>query len=486
MGLGTYLSVVMECMQCVPPKDADTAEVHKPPLMFPCAKEGPRMSPVVRQRIDQAYEFDAVDAASGIGGFAKGRDIITGAHRAIKAMPKTSAKDPGMLLRGALAAAELEHPHVVCVHDVFEDRRTIFQVTELCSGGGLLDRIILDHSLSEACVARAIRQVLSALGYCHAKGVVHGDLNPEHCVFSDTLDSSPLKVGGFGVGTPRSSLDASCRVYRAPELDGGDANVGPAADVWSTGVMAFVLLCGEAPFDEKGARQQQAWRAFTQTASPDARCFVEQLLQPDPQDRPTALQSLQHPWVLQLCDLASSRKPQDTTLPEALERLKEFRRKANSQNEVRAVLIQQMVDFELQQLKGLFYSTKLAASGEIPCDRLRTALGEAAIAIPDELEEAFADAERNPSPRSMQEPAPEPDITGCRDQGMSEDDDPAQATIVYTEFVSAMMEYHLRLRNEAAIVAARKLVRKPQCGEPEHRRGRWSLRPFQGRRSRGE
>lgn len=412
-----------------------------------------------RRRIDKAYEFDAVDVSSGFGSFAKARERMTGAFRAIKAVPKSSVADPGRLRADMLASAGLDHPHVVRVHDVFEDRRLLYMVTELCTGGALLDRILIDHDISESHVARVVRQVLSALGYCHSKGVVHLDLNPDCCMFVDAQDSSPLKVTGFGLAsrlTPeRVAANITSAVYCAPELlrgsDGVASAGGPEADVWSAGVIAFVLLAGEAPFGAGGdwpaepqncTAADKAWKGFSERASADARHFVEQQLQDDVRSRPSAVELLQHPWVLRHCSPAAPRTPtreETRTSPEALERLKDFRREANIRHAEQAVLIRQLVEDELRRLKELFVALDRGQSGALTCERLREGFRDARMPVPPELLEVFNEAERDP---------------GCDDNRASEGQ--ASAVITYTEFVSTMMEHHLRRRREAVSNGGRK------------------------------
>lgn len=426
---------LLDCVQCVQPGDKNAqedplAETQATLAEREKADEGRDDDPPVpcqkNRKIEDAYEFDAVEVGSAaFSSFSKAREKGTDNWRSIKAITKSSAVDLEQLRRDIFESPRLQHAHVAKVHEVFEDRRSLYLVMELCVGGELLDRILMDHSLSEARAAQLVQQVLSALGYAHGKGMYHRDLCPENIVFEDTRDNSPLKVYGFGCAsrfTPSTVWTNSSGVlYCAPELLGNGVwdETQCAGDIWSAGVIAFVLLCGFAPFQRGASAGPALWRNHVRFKSHEAASFLEMLLQENPEVRPMAAQALQHPWLIR------NRKGHDRFSPEhpeVLERLKEFRRETRLRHAENAVLVRQQLENVLLQMKELFTMLDVNRSGTLTTVEVREGLSEADIEVPPELETVLRTAELEQN-----------------------------AVITYTEFISAMMEHsmHQLRRNRA-------------------------------------
>ena len=186
----------------------------------------------------------------------------------------------------------------------------LFFFTELMSGGELFDRVVEKEFYTENEARVCIMQLVSALGYCHDRGVSHRDLKPENLLYSDATDSAVLKVADFGLAKlvkENEMMQTSCGTpgYVAPEVLLGKS-YNSAVDMWSTGVILYILLCGFPPFyDDNNAALFAAIKAgrydfpspYWDNVSEDAKNTVRSLLVVNPRERATARALLANPWV---------------------------------------------------------------------------------------------------------------------------------------------------------------------------------------------
>ncbi|KAJ1691516.1 hypothetical protein LUZ63_015671 [Rhynchospora breviuscula] len=201
-------------------------------------------------------------------------------------------------------------PHLVQFHDAYEDDENVYIVMELCKGGELLDRILSrGGKYSEEDAKAVLVQILSVVSFCHLQGVVHRDLKPENFLFGLKDDDSTLKAIDFGLSDfvkPDERLNdiVGSAYYVAPEVL--TRSYGTEADMWSIGVITYILLCGSRPFwarTESGifravlkaepSFEEEPWPSL----SAEARDFVKRLLNKDYRKRMTAAQALCHPWI---------------------------------------------------------------------------------------------------------------------------------------------------------------------------------------------
>ncbi|KAL2921707.1 CDPK-related kinase 4 [Bienertia sinuspersici] len=200
--------------------------------------------------------------------------------------------------------------HMLNFYDAFEDANNVYLVMELCEGGELLDRILQRGGKYEEEDAKGILvQILSAVAFCHLQGVVHRDLKPENFLFSTKDEDSRLKIIDFGLSDyvrPDHRLNdvVGSAYYVAPEVLHRSYNA--EADMWSIGVITYILLCGSRPFwarTESGIFRSvlRADPNFDDTPwptiSPEGKDFVKRLLNKDHRKRMTAVQALAHPWL---------------------------------------------------------------------------------------------------------------------------------------------------------------------------------------------
>ncbi|XP_029987554.1 calcium/calmodulin-dependent protein kinase type IV [Sphaeramia orbicularis] len=229
---------------------------------------------------------------------------------AIKVLKKTIDKkivrtEIGVLLR-------LSHPNIIQLKEIFETDTDIALVLELVTGGELFDRIVERGYYSERDAAHVIKQILEAVAYLHENGVVHRDLKPENLLYADLSLDAPLKIADFGLSKiidDQVTMKTVCGTpgYCAPEILRGNA-YGPEVDMWSVGVILYILLCGFEPFFDPRGDQYMYSRILNcdyEFVSPwwdevslNAKDLVSKLIVLDPHKRLSVREALQHPWVL--------------------------------------------------------------------------------------------------------------------------------------------------------------------------------------------
>lgn len=144
----------------------------------------------------------------------------------------------------------MDHPHIIKLHEIYQDNSNIYMITEFLQGGELFDVLVKKRSLSESIAAKIIKQVLQAINYCHTKKIVHRDLKPENLML-ESDDQWNIKVIDFGLSRTFSSDKKLCQrlgtpYYIAPEVL--KKKYDEKCDIWSIGVILHVLLCGAPPF----------------------------------------------------------------------------------------------------------------------------------------------------------------------------------------------------------------------------------------------
>ncbi|KAM4079892.1 hypothetical protein ACJW30_09G149100 [Castanea mollissima] len=252
--------------------------------------------------------FGFTCSAKAKKGSLKGQDV------AVKVIPKskmtTAIAIEDVRREVKILRALSGHKNLVQFYDAYEDDDNVYIVMELCNGGELLDRILSRGGKYSEEDARVVMvQILSVVAYCHLQGVVHRDLKPENFLFTSKDENSPLKAIDFGLSDyvkPDERLNdiVGSAYYVAPEVL--HRSYQTEADMWSIGVIAYILLCGSRPFwarTESGIFRAvlKADPSFDEapwpSLSPDAIDFVKRLLNKDYRKRLTAAQALSHPWL---------------------------------------------------------------------------------------------------------------------------------------------------------------------------------------------
>jgi len=205
----------------------------------------------------------------------------------------------------------IQHDHVVRLVDLFDTPTHIYMVLELLTGGELFDRIVEIQNYAERDAARIITEILSAVNHLHERDIVHRDLKPENLLLS-SKDSNNVKLADFGLSkwlkeTPNLFNCAGTPGYLAPEILEAYYHkipYGKTVDLWSTGVILYILLFGFPPFweedqDEMFEKIRKGDYEFpdNMTITPQAKDLIQRLLTVDPSKRITAKAALEHPWI---------------------------------------------------------------------------------------------------------------------------------------------------------------------------------------------
>ncbi|XP_022941058.1 calcium-dependent protein kinase 29-like [Cucurbita moschata] len=272
-------------------------------------------------------------------------------------------------------------PNIVEFKGAYEDEENLHLIMELCSGGELFDRIIKKDSYSEREAACICKQILNVVHACHFMGVMHRDLKPENFLMVSEDDDSPIKATDFGLsvfieeGKTYKDIVGSA-YYIAPEVL--QRNYGKEIDIWSAGVILYLILCGEPPFC--GQTEDDILKAVLSgnlemedapwpSISPSAKDLVSKMLRRDPKERITAAEALEHPW-LKIEGKASS-KPIDSAV---LVRMKQFRAMNKFKQLALKVMAENLSEEELKGLKQMFKNIDTDRSGAITLEELKTGL----------------------------------------------------------------------------------------------------------------
>ncbi|XP_057516661.1 calcium-dependent protein kinase 10-like [Amaranthus tricolor] len=273
------------------------------------------------------------------------------------------------------------HPNIVRLKAVYEDNEAVHLVMELCEGGELFDRIVARGHYSERAAATVAKTVAEVVKLCHDNGVMHRDLKPENFLFANKKENSPLKAIDFGLSVffrpgERFTEIVGSPYYMAPEVL--RRNYGPEVDVWSAGVILYILLCGVPPFwaeTEQGVAlailrgvldfKREPWPQISETA----KSLVKQMLDPDPKKRLTAQQVLEHPWI------QNAKKAPNVPLGDIVRtRLKQFAGMNRFKKRALRVIAEHLSVEEVEIIKDMFMLMDTDRDGRITFEELRAGL----------------------------------------------------------------------------------------------------------------
>lgn len=274
------------------------------------------------------------------------------------------------------------HPNIVSLQGVYEDDDAVNLVMELCEGGELFDRIVARGHYSERAAAVVTRTIVEVVQICHKHGVIHRDLKPENFLFANKKENSPLKAIDFGLSVffkpgEKFSEIVGSPYYMAPEVL--KRSYGPEVDVWSAGVILYILLCGVPPFwaeTEQAVAQAILRGALDLKRDPwpiiseNAKSLVRQMLEPDPKKRLTAQQVLDHPW------LQNTKKAPDIPLGDVVRsRLKQFSAMNKLKKKALRVIAEHVLcGEEVEGIKEMFNTMDTNKTGFLTFDQLKAGL----------------------------------------------------------------------------------------------------------------
>ncbi|KAJ3680477.1 hypothetical protein LUZ60_016755 [Juncus effusus] len=356
----------------------------------------------------------------------------TGLKYACKSVAKrklTSRRDEEDMRREVMILQHLSgQPNVVDFKGAYEDQQNVYLVMELCSGGELFDRIAAKRGgYSEQKAAAVFRDIVMVVHVCHFMGVMHRDLKPENFLHVSKDEDAELKATDFGLSVfieegKRYKEIVGSAYYVAPEVL--QRNYGKEIDVWSAGVILYILLCGVPPFwaeTEKGIfdavlhgeldLQSPPWPSISQSA----KDLIRKMLTRDPMKRISAAQALEHSWLKE--GGVASDKPIDSAV---LGRMKQFRAMNKLKKLALKVIAESLSKEEdIKGLKQMFNNMDTDGSGTITLEELKTGLSRLGSNITEGEVKQLLDAA----------------------------DVDKDGTIDYIEFVTAMIHKH-KLDNE--------------------------------------
>ncbi|XP_036429171.1 serine/threonine-protein kinase BRSK2 [Colossoma macropomum] len=234
-----------------------------------------------------------------------GIHCITGQKVAIKIVNREKLSESVLMkVEREIAILKLiEHPHVLKLHDVYENNKYLYLVLEHVSGGELFDYLVKKGRLTPKEARKFFRQIISALDFCHNHSICHRDLKPENLLLDE---KNNIRIADFGMASLQvgdSLLETSCGSphYACPEVIRGEKYDGRRADVWSCGVILFALLVGALPFDHDNLRQllekvKSGVFHMPHFIPPDCQALLRGMIEVDPEKRLTLEEIQKHAW----------------------------------------------------------------------------------------------------------------------------------------------------------------------------------------------
>ena len=339
--------------------------------------------------------------------------------------------------------SKVDHPNIIRIYEIFEDSRYISIIMEYCTGGDLFQKINefaeKDKSFSEKEAVKIFKQLMSAVSYCHNQGICHRDLKPDNIIFLNKEPDSPIKIVDFGLskifgeikpimkGNKIEKNIMSLRVgtayYMAPEVIQG--NYDNKCDIWSCGVILYILLCGYPPFD--GDNENDIIKAITKkkysfpeeewkSVSDDAKDLIKHMLC-DPDKRFNAQNVLNHPWIEKNAPNANN-----TLAKFNVQSLKDFGNFYKLTKYVLGFIASRVNDEEIEKLKKIFEELDVNKSGTLNIKEIKNGIDKM------KQEKNLTEEEKD-------------DIIKHIDTNKSE-------KIEYNEFLAACLEQKIYLREE--------------------------------------
>ncbi|KAG7085501.1 hypothetical protein E1B28_003063 [Marasmius oreades] len=208
-------------------------------------------------------------------------------------------------LREAALSMLLHHPYIAGMREMIIHQHHYYMVFEYISGGQMLDYIISHGRLRERVARKFARQIASALDYCHRNNVVHRDLKIENILISQTGNIKIIDFGLSNLYDPSAHLSTFCGslYFAAPELLNAKVYTGPEVDVWSFGVVLYVLVCGKVPFDDQSmpalhAKIKRGLVEYPVWLSAECKHLLSRMLVTNPALRASLTEVLSHPWMV--------------------------------------------------------------------------------------------------------------------------------------------------------------------------------------------
>ncbi|CAD8108765.1 unnamed protein product [Paramecium sonneborni] len=361
-------------------------------------------------------EYTLLKPPIGKGAFGevrKGIHKVTNQIRAIKVISKEKANaiEVERLRIEIEILKRLDHPNIIKIYEFYQDNKNIYIVTELCTGGELFDKIQDQQAFSERKAAETMKQILSAVNYLHKSKIVHRDLKPENILYEANKPQALLKIVDFGTSRVfesgyKMNQKLGTPYYIAPEVL--ERRYDEKCDVWSCGVILYILLCGIPPFNGENDEEilenvkegelsfdGEEWNQI----SYEAKLLIKKMLERDPKKRINAEQAQRDPWITTYVKKTEMNLPQ---LTKVLNNLRTFRVEKKFQEAALTFMVNQMATSqEKQELLQQFQALDLNGDGRLSKDELIVGYSKVMSYTDAELEVAklmkYIDQDKNGS-----------------------------------------------------------------------------------------
>mmetsp|Transcript_105178 Transcript_105178/g.185823 ORF Transcript_105178/g.185823 Transcript_105178/m.185823 type:complete len:586 (-) Transcript_105178:69-1826(-) len=360
------------------------------------------LAQVKKGNLQSNYELLEELGSGSFGVVQKGRDVRSkgvslSTWVAIKTIPKKKIKDPNKVKAEFNVLRQLDHAHICKAYECYEDRRNIYLVMDICSGGTLLETLCEQNKFSEKDVAAIMRQILSALAYLHQSNFIFRDLKTENVMFAQPVRSGTVgnvKLIDFGLCCPfekgtRLAKAAGTPYSVAPELVTAPVQYDQKCDAWSAGVVMYILLSGQYPF--KGKTKDELLQAIRRDPvsfkdkrwkkiSKEAKTLMAELLRKKPDARCDIIEALEHPFMM-----ADYPLPTTDIMEEVLQSMMHFQSLNMLQKASITALAWRATDEDTQHLRQIFESIDRDGNGFVTVDELRDTFQKTGVRVPDDL-----------------------------------------------------------------------------------------------------
>ena len=354
-----------------------------------------------RSSVKDDYDLHEVLGQGAYAQVRRATEKRTGEPRAIKILLKHSLSPTEVPPLELQILRSLDHPNILRLFHVYEDRTRFYIVTEYCSGGELFARLARRKRFHECEAALVMYQLMCAVAYCHRRKVIHRDLKPENILLEDGEGRMRIRVADFGSSTFFSTNHKlngriGTPYYIAPEVLSGSYD--QKCDVWSCGIIMYVLLTGRAPYP--CASTNEVLRHVsggevdldTQEISPKARELLGKMLSVSLKDRITAAEALTQPWLL-------SHSPPSLDAPllsTSLHRLRAFSNTVRLKDAIHTFIATQMMSqADMNHMAETFQAIDVNGDGKLSREELlsmyRETVGEASA--DEEVEKILENAD---------------------------------------------------------------------------------------------
>eukprot|EP00930_Biecheleria_cincta_P096346 TRINITY_DN88210_c0_g1_i1.p1 TRINITY_DN88210_c0_g1~~TRINITY_DN88210_c0_g1_i1.p1 ORF type:complete len:693 (+),score=154.77 TRINITY_DN88210_c0_g1_i1:244-2079(+) len=377
----------------------------------------------------------------------RGRDVRNDTVVAVKSIPKKKIKDPQKVKEEFNVIRQLDHPHICKAYECYEDRKNIYLVMELLTGGTLLETLCRQSKFTEVDAGQIMRQILSALLYLHQANFIFRDLKTENVMFSRKNEDfggetsrqrkwKEIKLIDFGLCCPFETGSKMCRAAGtpysvAPELVTSPVQYDQKCDAWSAGVVMYILLSGKYPFNGKTKDEllhkirrepcsfaHSVWKKI----SKDGKTMLSELLRKKAEQRTSVGEALMHPWLAK----KTANLPDENIMTDVVDSFKHFQNLNMFQKAAVTALAWRATDDETAHLRDIFSSLDRDGNGHITIQELRGAIESTGVQIPEDLVELTLQADTD-----------------------------GGGTIEYTEFLAATLDKQKVIREEVVWEAFR-------------------------------